>query len=114
MSLATQQRLPPEVNRILYIRNLPFNITPDELYKIFGDYGGIRQIRTCALPSPSVSATALASLISTSVCYILSSRLPIVCAVVVALGWLYSFCMVIAIAASGRRATRLLCTGLHV
>lgn len=50
MSLATQQRLPPEVNRILYIRNLPFNITPDELYKIFGDYGGIRQIRTCALP----------------------------------------------------------------
>lgn len=41
------QRLPPEVNRILYIRNLPFNITPDEMYKIFGDYGAVRQIRMC-------------------------------------------------------------------
>lgn len=43
------QRLPPEVNRILYIRNLPFNITPEEMYKIFGDYGAVRQIRMCAL-----------------------------------------------------------------
>jgi RNA recognition motif-containing protein len=42
------QRLPPEVNRILYVRNLPFNISAEELYKIFGDYGAIRQIRTCA------------------------------------------------------------------
>lgn len=39
------QRLPPEVNRILYVRNLPFNMSPEELYKIFGDYGAIRQIR---------------------------------------------------------------------
>ena len=42
------QRLPPEVNRILYVRNLPFNISAEELYKIFGDYGAIRQIRQCA------------------------------------------------------------------
>lgn len=42
------QRLPPEVNRILYVRNLPFNMSPEELYKIFGDYGAIRQIRMCA------------------------------------------------------------------
>merc|ERR1712023_86374 len=39
------KRLPPEVNRILYVRNLPFNITGDELYEVFGKYGAIRQIR---------------------------------------------------------------------
>ncbi|KAK4764741.1 hypothetical protein SAY86_025831 [Trapa natans] len=38
-------RLPPEVNRALYVRNLPFNITSEEMYDIFGKYGAIRQIR---------------------------------------------------------------------
>merc|ERR1712224_323568 len=38
-------RLPPEVNRILYIRNLPYKISADELYDIFGKYGSLRQIR---------------------------------------------------------------------
>ena len=38
-------RLPPEVNRVLYVRNLPFNITNEEMYDIFGKYGAIRQIR---------------------------------------------------------------------
>jgi len=38
-------RLPPEVNRILYVKNLPFEITGDELYDIFGKFGAIRQIR---------------------------------------------------------------------
>ncbi|KAG1675320.1 hypothetical protein FOA52_015994 [Chlamydomonas sp. UWO 241] len=38
-------RLPPEVNRILFIRNLPFNISSDEMYDIFGKYGAIRQVR---------------------------------------------------------------------
>lgn len=38
-------RLPPEVNRILYVRNLPYKITSDEMYDIFGKYGAIRQIR---------------------------------------------------------------------
>lgn len=38
-------RLPPEVNRVLYVRNLPFNITADEMYDIFGKFGALRQVR---------------------------------------------------------------------
>ena len=38
-------RLPPEVNRILYVRNLPYKIGADDLYDIFGKFGPIRQIR---------------------------------------------------------------------
>lgn len=38
-------RLPPEVNRILYVRNLPFKISSEELYEIFGKYGAVYQIR---------------------------------------------------------------------
>ncbi|CAJ1331355.1 unnamed protein product [Effrenium voratum] len=38
-------RLAPEVNRILYVRNLPYKISADELYDIFGKYGSLRQIR---------------------------------------------------------------------
>ena len=45
-----QSRLPPEVNRILFVRNLPFKITSEELYDLFGRYGAIRQIRKCSPP----------------------------------------------------------------
>uniref|UniRef100_A0A0N4Z0T5 RRM domain-containing protein n=1 Tax=Parastrongyloides trichosuri TaxID=131310 RepID=A0A0N4Z0T5_PARTI len=38
-------KLPSEVNRILFVKNMPFKITGDELYTIFGKYGAIRQIR---------------------------------------------------------------------
>ncbi|XP_055846333.1 splicing factor 3B subunit 6 [Episyrphus balteatus] len=43
-------RLPPEVNRVLYIRNLPYKITSDEMYDIFGKFGAIRQIRVGNTP----------------------------------------------------------------
>ncbi|ORZ06825.1 hypothetical protein BCR41DRAFT_340696 [Lobosporangium transversale] len=45
MNNRTNVRLPPEVNRILFVRNLPFKITTEEMYDIFGKYGAIRQIR---------------------------------------------------------------------
>lgn len=38
-------RLPPEVNKIIYVRNLPYKITAEELYDVFGRFGPIRQIR---------------------------------------------------------------------
>lgn len=43
-------RLPPEINRTLYIRNLPYKITGEEMYDIFGKYGAIRQIRVGNTP----------------------------------------------------------------
>ncbi|KAJ2559140.1 Splicing factor 3B subunit 6 [Coemansia sp. RSA 1933] len=48
MSLAQKNRtvqLPPNVNRILLVKNLPFKITSEEMYDLFGKYGAIRQIR---------------------------------------------------------------------
>jgi len=44
-------RLAPEVNRVLYIRNLPFKISADEMYDIFGKFGAIRQIRLGNAPN---------------------------------------------------------------
>ena len=37
--------LPPQVTRVLFVRNLPARITGEELYSIFGRCGGIRQVR---------------------------------------------------------------------
>jgi pre-mRNA branch site protein p14 len=45
MSRVKTIRLPPEVNRVLFIRNLPYKISDRDLYEIFGKYGAIRQIR---------------------------------------------------------------------
>ena len=31
--------------RVVYVRNLPFNISSEEMYDIFGKYGALRQVR---------------------------------------------------------------------
>ena len=31
--------------RVLYVRNLPFNISSEEMHDIFGKFGALRQIR---------------------------------------------------------------------
>jgi pre-mRNA branch site protein p14 len=38
-------KVPPGVNRILFVKNLNYQITGDDLYDLFGRYGSIRQIR---------------------------------------------------------------------
>jgi len=48
--------LPPEVNRILYVRNIPYKITSEEMYDIFGKYGAIRQIRIGNTPETKGTA----------------------------------------------------------
>jgi len=50
--------LPPEVNRILYVKNLPFEIVGDELYDIFGKFGAIRQIRVGSKNNKETKGTA--------------------------------------------------------
>jgi len=37
--------LPPGANRMLFVKNLNYNITGEDLYDLFGRYGSIRQIR---------------------------------------------------------------------
>jgi pre-mRNA branch site protein p14 len=37
--------LPPGANRILFVKNLNYQITGEDLYDLFGRYGSIRQIR---------------------------------------------------------------------
>ena len=36
--------------RVLFVRNLPFNISAEEMYEIFGKFGAIRQIRQVRFP----------------------------------------------------------------
>ncbi|RMY03875.1 hypothetical protein D0867_10541 [Hortaea werneckii] len=38
-------KLAPEVNRALFVKNLNFQVTPEELFDLFGRFGAIRQIR---------------------------------------------------------------------
>jgi len=39
------KRLPPKVNRVLCVKNLPHKITSEEMYDLLGKYGAIRQVR---------------------------------------------------------------------
>lgn len=49
-------RLPPEVNRILYVRNLPYKMSSEEFYDVFGRFGSIRQIRKGSTPETKGTA----------------------------------------------------------
>lgn len=44
-SNTSQSNLPPGANRILFVKNLNYTITGEDLYDLFGRYGSIRQIR---------------------------------------------------------------------
>lgn len=54
MDKRTNVRLAPEVNRILFVKNLPFKVTSNEMYDLFGKYGAIRQIRVLVLMLSSI------------------------------------------------------------
>ncbi|KAJ2518262.1 Splicing factor 3B subunit 6 [Coemansia sp. RSA 1939] len=49
-------QLASNVNRILLIKNLPFKITSEEMYDLFGKYGAIRQIRMGNIPKTKGTA----------------------------------------------------------
>ena len=49
-------RLPPEVNRVLYVKNLPYKITAEDIYTIFGKYGALRQVRVGDTPETKGTA----------------------------------------------------------
>ncbi|EKG09823.1 hypothetical protein MPH_13030 [Macrophomina phaseolina MS6] len=38
-------KLAPEVNRALFVKNLSYNVSPEELFDLFGKFGPVRQIR---------------------------------------------------------------------
>eukprot|EP01053_Blabericola_migrator_P006186 Blabericola_migrator_1__6185@NODE_311_length_10068_cov_114_952505_g254_i0_p7_GENE_NODE_311_length_10068_cov_114_952505_g254_i0NODE_311_length_10068_cov_114_952505_g254_i0_p7_ORF_typecomplete_len149_score16_19RRM_1/PF00076_22/1_3e15RRM_5/PF13893_6/4_8e13RRM_8/PF11835_8/7_1e07RRM_8/PF11835_8/1_9e03RRM_7/PF16367_5/3_7e06DUF4523/PF15023_6/0_009RRM_occluded/PF16842_5/0_022Limkainb1/PF11608_8/2_9e03Limkainb1/PF11608_8/1_9Limkainb1/PF11608_8/2_8e02_NODE_311_length_10068_cov_114_952505_g254_i013431789 len=49
-------KLPKDANRIVWVRGLPYKITADELYDIFGKYGSVRQIRKGVAPNTKGTA----------------------------------------------------------
>ncbi|GAA5848346.1 hypothetical protein JCM8547_004485 [Rhodosporidiobolus lusitaniae] len=38
-------KLSPDVNRILFVKNLNYKVTGEDVYDLFGKYGSIRQVR---------------------------------------------------------------------
>ncbi|OAL62116.1 pre-mRNA branch site protein p14 [Trichophyton rubrum] len=43
--MSRSAKLAPEANRILFVKNLSYNVTAEELFDLFGKFGPIRQIR---------------------------------------------------------------------
>jgi len=41
----SKNRLAPEVNRALFVKNLSYNVSTEELFDLFGKFGPLRQIR---------------------------------------------------------------------
>ncbi|KAK9475674.1 RNA-binding domain-containing protein [Lipomyces japonicus] len=46
----------PEANRILFVKNLSYTVTSQELYDLFGKFGSIRQIRLGNAPGTKGTA----------------------------------------------------------
>ena len=44
-------KLAPEVNRALFVKNLNFNVTPEELFDLFGTFGATRYAQDTIPPS---------------------------------------------------------------
>ncbi|KAF2857973.1 pre-mRNA branch site protein p14 [Piedraia hortae CBS 480.64] len=44
--MASRNKTAPEVNRALFVKNLSYQVTPEELFELFGKFGTIRQIRS--------------------------------------------------------------------
>ncbi|KAK9467585.1 hypothetical protein V1512DRAFT_261522 [Lipomyces arxii] len=42
---SNSRRVQSEINRILFVKNLSYTVTSEELYDLFGKFGAIRQIR---------------------------------------------------------------------
>ncbi|ATY58875.1 pre-mRNA branch site protein p14 [Cordyceps militaris CM01] len=49
-------KLAPEVNRALFVKNLSYNVTPEELFALFGKFGPIRQVRQGIAPGTKGTA----------------------------------------------------------
>lgn len=43
--MSRSNKLAPEANRILFVKNLPYNVDTPTLFDLFGKHGPIRQIR---------------------------------------------------------------------
>eukprot|EP01056_Protomagalhaensia_sp_Gyna25_P003424 Protomagalhaensia_sp_Gyna_25__3423@NODE_3091_length_737_cov_13_796562_g2584_i0_p1_GENE_NODE_3091_length_737_cov_13_796562_g2584_i0NODE_3091_length_737_cov_13_796562_g2584_i0_p1_ORF_typecomplete_len172_score33_14RRM_1/PF00076_22/1_6e15RRM_5/PF13893_6/1_7e13RRM_8/PF11835_8/4_2e07RRM_8/PF11835_8/1_3e03RRM_7/PF16367_5/3_1e06DUF4523/PF15023_6/0_016RRM_occluded/PF16842_5/0_045_NODE_3091_length_737_cov_13_796562_g2584_i071517 len=56
MAAKAKIKLPKDANRIVWVRGLPYKITSDELYDIFGKYGSVRQIRKGIAPNTKGTA----------------------------------------------------------
>jgi pre-mRNA branch site protein p14 len=52
----TRGMLPSAVNRAVFVRNLPYKITAEEIYCIFGRYGALRQVRVGSTPETKGTA----------------------------------------------------------
>ncbi len=53
-----QSRIPPDASRVLFVRNLPYAVEAEDLYKLFGKYGSIRQVRAGVEANPKTRGTA--------------------------------------------------------
>lgn len=44
--MSNRTKLGPEANRILFVKNLPYNVDTPTLFELFGKHGPLRQVRS--------------------------------------------------------------------